>query len=203
MDRKLKNLQDQLSQQNKDLMSQLQSLKPAASKAESKDSEEDISDLIYTNPKEAIKRIQEQTKQAVLGEVNQATTRSTAVNSTIANLTREYPELSDDSSELTRKAIELYKNYGDESPIAVRAAIREAAAELGVMPMSKRSNKNADDFSVGSSSASTSQRTAKKSELSEDTITWAKLLGRDPDKDPEIKKRLEEKSKRKSYNRYG
>jgi hypothetical protein len=69
--------------------------------------------------------------------------------------------------------------------------------------VSKRTNKNADDFSLGNSSGSSSgQKREKKTELSEETIIWAKLLGRDPDKDPEIKKRLEQKAKRKNFNRY-
>jgi hypothetical protein len=122
---------------------------------------------------------------------------------TLSQLVREYPELNDDSNPLTKKAVEIYQSMPEDeksSPMAYKLAVKEAASELSVKPISKRSQEESDSYSVsgnsGSSYSPANTRKKKEDDIDQKTLEFAKLLGRPVD-DPAYREKLKNLSKRK------
>lgn len=123
-----------------------------------------------------------------------------------------YPESIDPTSDLHKKAAEIYDSYSPSdkaNPISLKSAVLEAATELGVLPVSKRKKEedfNDDDesFTVSSSRSRRASKETKdkKSKLSDQTLRFAELMGLDTSDEKVVKKIEDRASSRKRWNRY-
>lgn len=201
--RKLGNFESKISaleQTNAALIQQLQGLaaprqEPASSKS--------LNDVWLDNPEAAATMVAEAAEARVMSKL----TAQAQESNTIAQLTSEFPELSDNNSALTKRAIEVYGSFSKEdkkSPVAYKAAVREAAMELGIVSSSKRSQYE-DDVSIkGQGSTRNRQeqsRSKRGSEVDPDTAEFARLVGVDID-DPKVKERIKARHSRRTYNRW-
>lgn len=208
MSRKLGNYEsklNELAQTNQQLLQKLSQLtqpKPISVRSD----DDDMDKLWYDDPKKAAAKIKEQTKAEIMAEYQRDQEMKARTQSTLAALVADYPELNDSNSELTRRAVEIYNGMADgekTSPIAYKAAVREAASELGVLPVKKRQVSDDDSYtgSSSSSSSNTSRRAAKKDDLDPRTIAFAKLVGLNID-DDNVKNRVKERAKRTNWSKY-
>lgn len=211
MNRKLGNMEQKvasLEQTNQALLQQLQSMvKPT--KEETSSSNEKIEDIWFDKPAQAADSIVSKAEARIMQKITQRETQVAKQNQVLGKLVSEYPELSNSDHELTRKAVEIYSSFdADEksSPVAYRAAVLEAAKELGVSPKSKRSQDDSndtdgDDFTgVGGGGSSSGQRSnsrrRERTQVSQETIEFAELLGLDT-KDPKVIERIKSGHSRK------
>lgn len=191
MERKLSNSEARLSELQKTnelLFSKLNELTtPKAAPAPQK--QVSMSDLLYSNPEEYARIIEERAMERVAAQQQ----RAQKVNGVISQLAQEFPELSDNNSSLTKRAVEIYNSLPPEekqSSLSYRLAVKDAADELGLKPKSKRPVD--DEPSFGSSGRSAPRR---KDKLNPMTEVWATALGLDPS-DPKVKARLVERQNR-------
>jgi len=128
----------------------------------------------------------------------------------IQGLISEFPELSDGSSDLTLKAVEVYNNMSADdkrAPLAYKAAVQQAALEMGVKPKSKRAKASSDEsFSLGSGSgaAEATPRKQKSQGIDPRTKMFAEAVGLNLD-DPKNKasaERIANNHGRKNYNKW-
>jgi hypothetical protein len=162
--------------------------KPAAAAK----SEESLTDLMYSDPERYAQIIEER----AVGRVAKQQEAQMRTQQVIGELHNEFPELNDTQSPLTKKAVEIYSSLSDEekrSTTSYKLAVKEAAAELGVKPRSKRTDE--ENFSSGSYSSGGTRR-PKADKLDPGVIAWAERLGVDHT-DPDVRSRLIERSKRK------
>lgn len=207
--RKQKELEDKMTSQlsklaesQKALLDRLESLNQPTKQAS--ESSDDIEDLWYSDPRKAASKIKEETQAEIRKQYEADQARQTKQNQMINDLTRKYPELSDVNSPLTQKVYEIYNQFAPEdqqNPTSIKAAVLEAASELGVMPTSKRQNTQEETFSMGSSTGSRRPTPKKEEELSEKTEQWAALLGLNIN-DKKTRESLKKRSERKVWNRY-
>jgi hypothetical protein len=209
MSRKIGNLEEQnqkLTQTLQSLVGEMQQARKPAPKPEPQG--KSASELLYDDPEGFVENVVTKavTKSSeVISKRNQEETKKQAV---LTSLYNDYPEIGDSNNALTKKALENYSQLSEEersSPMAYKVAVRDAAAELGIMPKSKR--QNADDFSFGGNSGggkdSDSQSRTRAEKETEDAVVAAasyfesafKELGQDVN-DPKFKKRLLKTSKR-------
>lgn len=155
---------EQMAQTNAQLSQQLQSIvNPKAAPAK----EEPLERLMYSDPKKYTAIVTEQAKQQALAEMRTESQSQGAVQAKIAALASEYPELSDQNSDLTKASVELLKAANAiqmKDPSTYEHAVLKAAQQLDVKPRSKRP-KTEDDF-VPASYASPQNRRTRKTEES-------------------------------------
>lgn len=196
---KMSNQINQLVEAQNQLLQRLESSKQQASEPAG----DDLDDLWYSNPTEAAKRIKEETQAAIRQEYEQEQARQAAQNQVVTQLTQQYPELQNTNSSLTQKVYEIYGKMSPEeqkSPSSLKAAVYEAANEVGVLPASQRKAPD-ENFSVGASTGKSKPPKKDESELSDATLQWAQLLGLNTD-DENVKKRLKKRADRKNWMRY-
>lgn len=176
-------LQEALSQISQPKKTQVQ---------ESADSDVDMEDLMYKDPKKYANIIKETAKREAIAEMRQQFSSEEQVKGTIAQLAAEYPELSDSENELTKAAAEILKHVGEHersNPRIYEYAVMKAAQKLDVKPRSKRPSAQDEDFASPVYS-SPQQRSKKRS--SESVVTQnkdvAKAFGVNLD-DPKMKER--------------
>ena len=169
----------------------------------------------YTNPKGFQAQVAAKAAQSALDAVTKMSQRqaevSGQVNEVVNKLAIDYPELNDRTSELYIRAQEIQNTMPKDerfSPTGIRAAVREAAADLGILTVSKRNSvakSNGEDFTVGggknSSSSSSTPKKDTGTKLDERILATAELMGVKVD-DPEVLKRLTKHAERKVWNRY-
>lgn len=193
--RKMQNLEAT----NQQLARQLASISKPAAPAPSK---KPISELIYENPEEAISII----KSEVKTEIQESTRKVADFQQTMGRLYEDYPELSNQQDPLYKRADEILQSIPEherQQPMAIRAAVREAASELGVRPKSKREPSPTDDFTVTGSGGGSNRPPSRRGEAELDpaTIEFAQRCGLNTN-DPELIKRLKGHASRKNWNRY-
>lgn len=196
---------DKIAQENAKLSQQLEQFMSRMQPAASSQSEDvDLDELIYKDPKQYAKRITENAKREAMQAVQQVNAQQTQANQVLAQLVNDYPELSDTNSELSKRAVDIYKSMSESdraSSLAYKVAVREAAAELGSLPKSKRSK--SDDFTLGGSKgqqAATSSQ-PKQKDLDEATLKFAKAMGLNVD-DKKVVERLKARAQRKTWDKY-
>lgn len=175
---------DNTNAQLQALLNEMKSSKPAQSEAKP------VS--VYDNEQEFRRQIKEEAKAEIRSELATKESHNSKYQATINSIVQEYPEVSNTSSELMVRAQEIFASLGDDeksSPIAMKAAVTSAAAELGIRPKSKRSTSSNDNFSLGSGST---PKSTKKSEIDPRTEAFAKMVGLDLSK-PEVRERLKGK----------
>jgi hypothetical protein len=215
VDETLKNLKSEFSRKQENVSKELEQIKnmlgglanqQQAAQQRHKVDEADIPDPIL-NPK----GYKEYLKQEIMQETSQALNQNNQRQSQLSALVQNYPELQDGNSDLTKKAVENYSRLSSEekmSPNAYKFAVQDAAAELGVLAMSKRqNNKNGDDdsFTTNSGSYSSNKPSSKQNRSSEKideaTLAFAQAIGKDTS-DPKYIETLKKiKGERKNWNR--
>lgn len=200
-----------LAQQNEKLSKQLESVMSAITQVAQpkqgvQESEDDLEVLAYKDPKAYARKVQEQAEKRADAIVNARLNAQQHTNSVLNQLTSDYPELADSGSELTKKAVEIYNSLSPaekQSPTAYKVAVRDAAAEVGLLPKSKRKQSNSDDFSFGGGSSTASSRAEgrKAEQLSNETLAFAEAMGMNI-KDKGVVERLKTRAQRKNWNKY-
>jgi chromosome segregation ATPase len=186
---KTNELLNQLVNTQAQLQEALSKLAKPAPKQEPID--DDIESLMYSDPKAYSQRIKEEAKREALEEMRRESSSQSSVNQTIAVLAGEYPELSDNDSDLTKKTVEILKTASEAEKMNARTyeyAVMKAAQQLDVKPRSKRPAAE-EDF-VAPSYTSPQSRSKKRS--TEQVVTqnkdMAKAFGLNLD-DPKVKER--------------
>lgn len=168
MNRKLGALEDQLKQLTQAMHTQRQ-----AAPVRQEEVEDDIETLMLTDPKKAVTKITENVKSEVFKGIQEANRPAQA----LAAIAKDFPEIQHENHELTKKAVEIYKSFSEEeqrNPLSYKLAVKDAANELGIKPMSKRSED--EQFVYGSGSGPRPRRKDRTAELSEGSQAWLSAL---------------------------
>lgn len=183
-----KEIQD-IKLSNQALLAQLQALTP---KKEEPPPPKKIGDLFYEDAEAGAKALEDRIEQKLEKKIQKQARDAAQIQSVQA----EYPELHDPSSELYKKAAQIFNSYSpdEQTAIAFKASVREAAADLDLKPKSKRKSDSTDDW-VGGSSGGSGQRGGSKSQKTDDKmIAFASLMGFDTS-DPKVVERLTSRAK--------
>lgn len=146
----------------------------------------------------------------VSAKMDQSINQNNQRQNQLAALVQNYPELQDANADLTKKAVEVYNRLSQEekmSPNAYKFAVQDAAAELGVVAMSKRkqSESSDEDFTGNSdnyqsNNSKSKQNRQKADKIDDATLALAELMGR-PVKDPKYLESLKKYTGRKNWNK--
>lgn len=206
-ERKLSNTESQLVElktQNEQLMAQLSSLADNISKSPVQStSDDDLETLMYSDPKKYTEMLEERAERRVLSKIEQQTKSQSEKTAILNSLVSQYPELSDQTNPLTKKAVEIYNSLPEgqkNSPMAYEVVVSRAASELGVAPVSKRQKSN-DDFTMPGGASEGSKRKRSSDDIPETTKQFAEIMGLDLNNE-KIKKSLEKLSKEKNWQQY-
>lgn len=199
--RKIENLSSSLAQQNQQMEALLGRMQQQAAPPEVNDN---IADLIYSDPASAVNKIVEKvTKQVETKHQQTATAQQTVVK-----LQGEYPELGD----MRTNAYKAAERYYDQLPATLKGtaegaeiALMRAVREEGLMPKGKRERTESEDFSLDGEGARRNVEPkgakGKKSEIDPRTLGFADLMGKNI-KDPKYLERLKKESTRESWNKW-
>jgi hypothetical protein len=197
-DRKFTNLESTLTQTNKALQALLESQRPK--QPEPTEGKPSIKDLWYSDEEKAAEVIADQAADRALKVMNKQNEHNMRIQQTAQDIANEYPEAVDPSSDLILKAREIMTSYSKEeqgTPMAMKLAVREAAALLDIKPKSKRGSNPANDaFALGGHGSSSSRRQQSQSEPEnfDNTLEFAAYLGLNVD-DPKVKESLANRAK--------
>lgn len=179
--RKISNVETILQKSQEQLLAQMQSLVKVKEPAKAP-ATEDLEELYYKNPVEAMRKIKDEAKSELRSEIDSREQESLKRTQVINALYSEFPELGVPSSDLYQLAVEKYNATAKEeghSPSAYRAAVTEAALELGMRPKSKRPASE-DDFSLsGSGSGRNGGRAPKEAPWTKNHEMLAEAFGMD------------------------
>jgi hypothetical protein len=208
MNRKQSNLEAKLAETNAQLAQMIASVQASLTQAkpEPAKSAKSARDLLYDSPDEFVEQVTQQATAKAQAEVRRSQEMQSAVQSAIMEMSSKYPEFGQAGSEAAQKAVE----YGSKLPAHLRGtaegaeiAMARAAAELGLIPSSKRAKSSSnDDAAVGGGSRSTASSTKGKGKVDESVIIMGKLLGVDYEADKNRAKNLEKSSTRQKWNKY-
>lgn len=162
----------------------------------------------FQNPKAFKAKVAADASQAAIDAVSRMSQTQAEVagrvNEVVNKLAQDYPELNDRTSELYVRSQEIQNSMPKDerfSPTGIRAAVREAAADLGLLTASKRSKESGEDFTVKGGGTSSSARTPKPAKLDERVLATAELMGLNIN-DPKVVESLTKRADRKVWNRY-
>lgn len=195
--RKFDNISTELAEQrklNEAMLAKLTAQTPTPAKAER---EPDLSELMYSDPARYSQIIEDRAANRIQNRLDGQQRQANAINA----IMQQYPEAADREHPLTKKAVEIYNALPaneQSSPTAYRAAVAEAAQELGIKPASKRPVD--DEPSMGPGRPSSSGRRQAKETLDPGTAEFARIMGLNVD-DPKVKERLIKRSQR-NWNKY-
>lgn len=196
MNRKFEGVQknmNSLQQTNQQLLAELQKMSKQAVSQAATHTTKKIDQIWYDNPEEAKNQIKEETKREIMADIQASNATQNKTNSTLNALVIEFPELADSDNDLTKLAVKIYNEMPDDdktSPIAYKAAVKEAALEMGIKPRSKRTDQENDDFSLkGSGGSQSRNRGNRRGTLDPAVAEFAKLVGVDAG-DSKVKERL-------------
>lgn len=202
--RKLSNIEQKysnLESTNAQLLATLQAMQaPKAAPAQK------IEDVWFDKPAQAAESIVAQAEERIMKKLDSRSDQLHRQNATLSELVNQFPELSDGSNEFTKRAVEIYSAMSAEdksSPLAYKAAVKDAALEMGVVPKSKRKEYE-EDFSIsggGSSSQRAERPSRQKSGVDSATEEFARLVGVNID-DPKVRDRIKSRHNRRSYNNW-
>jgi hypothetical protein len=201
------------SEENKKLSDQIAQLanlvsrqQPTQGKSASTDADAELEELSYSNPKEYARRVTMEARKEAQKTVSQAFQQQQDTNSRLAQLAQEYPELADNNSDLTKKAVDIYKNMPEDERMernAYKVAVREAAAELALLPKAKRTAAAEPNISGKGSEPSKGRgsSSSSSSKIDEKTLEIARLMGLNVDDKKQLE-RLQKRAERKNWGRH-
>lgn len=202
VNRKIDSVKDALTQTTNELKQQLKALIPLPEKKTASAPEKTIKELWWEDEEAAANRIlaiaDERLDKKLQDKDRQA--------NVMGGLFNDFPELRNMQDPLTVKALEIYNNlpaHDKTTPSAYRLAVLEAAAEIGVSPMAKRTKNENDDWTSDGGNTPPPTRRGKKNsdELSPESLAFAAAVGMDTD-DPKIMERLKKSAKRQNWTKY-
>lgn len=206
-DRKINNAMKVIEEQNKFFQTIIQQQASAKSATPSVPTDKKLADLMYDNPEEYARVVAENASKAALKASAKANDEANKRANILNQLVGEYPELADQQNDLTKRAVEIYKELSEEeraNPNSYKLSVREAAAEYGLLPAQKRAvTRNADDFTFSGSSGGRGANQGSgggKVKLSDRTLAFAQALGQDT-QDPKYIERLEKAAQRRDWTR--
>lgn len=128
----------------------------------------------------------------------------------VTAMVTDYPELAIEG-DLKKRSVEIFNAMSEEDqadPKAIKLSVREAAAELGLLPKNKRKDETVDDddsFSLsgrGNSDGRKSRKSQQKEgDLAQETLDFAELLGRPVDDEKYIE-RLKKANQRRNWGKF-
>lgn len=207
--RKLQDLNQNLTAQNAQLQQQLQAIMQTIDSRKqagqsTAGAEKKLEELMYDNPTEFVNQVKRSVKSEVRDEVFSEMNQSNSFNQAATQLDAEFPEFRDRNSE-QRKRVEAYYAQLPEkmrnTKEGLEVAVYRAAAEFGLIPASKRS-KNSDEYSMSGSSSNPAPRkpSKKAGEMAADQAAFAELIGA-PVNDPKFKAEFE-KATGRNYGKF-
>ena len=196
--RKLDNINEQLARQNAEILARLeaQTKTPAAPQKK-------LSELMYEDQDQFAAEV----AARATAQVNQVLSNQAEMQNTLSSVIAQYPEFANQSHEATKRAIEISRSQPRGlagTAAGNKMAMLEAASELGLVPTQHRSKNTGDDFSLagGGGGRNRQSRQQKETEVSQETLDWARLLGTPVDSDPKRLEGLKKATQRKTWNRY-
>lgn len=211
MDRKLGNIEttvQQLAQTNQALAAQLQKMQEK--KPESTGTQKPWKDRFYENEDAALNEVEENATRRATEAMRNLQAIEQRKQNAVNQMVNDYPELAIESP-LKAKSVEIFNALSKEEqadPNAIKLAVREAAADLGMLPKSKRKEEvtdNDDDtFSLsgkGGSEGKKGRRGQKSGDLAQETLDFAELLGRPVDDEKYIA-RLKKANERSNWSKF-
>lgn len=191
LNRKLENQNAQIAQ----LIAQLnESSKPAPTPAESKK----LEDVWFDSPAEAARRIKEETSSEIRAEMAKQAKLQAKQAQVINQLVNDYPELNDQTSDLTTRAVEIFNSLPEDErshPLAYRTAVRDAAADLDIKPKAKRkASKQDESFSLGGAGEPVKRKGLEDESTKAKLFFYEQMTGQKAS--DEVKERLNEFSKK-------
>lgn len=201
LDAKLAEVKSQLESMNKQFADSLQTLATAVKPEKQATTTIDDSDL-YSGEK-----LSEKVASVANRIASEALAKERQLNGKIYELSQEFPEIQSDA--VLRKAIIEAHN---SIPMSLRdtaegyeMAVLKAVSKSGLVAKSKRKEVEVDPDSMpsrGQGRGGAERRAGgSKKKVSEATLAFAQLLGRDID-DPKVQKGLEEAANRNTWSRY-
>lgn len=169
-----------------------------------------IKELLYEDPDRAIAMVEER----VAARADAKIAQQQEIQSTVYNIQTQYPEFMSADSEAIRlatKKAERLPNALKGTAQGMKLVMLEAAAELGLVPVSKRAvapTKSNEDFAISGSSSPTGNSggsrkpSSKDKDVSPDTLEIARLLDPDFDKNPKRQESLKKVNQRQKWNKY-
>lgn len=208
-DRKLQGLNDIIAKQNAEAAQQytaiLETIKATKQATTSPiDDDKTLEQLSYNEPAKYAKVVEERAARAAESAASKIAAAAQERQLVLSQMISDYPELNDQSSELYQRAVQMSRTLPrdqQDSPNSVKAVIREAAAELGILTKAKRSGSG--DFSLGGSRSTggPSSSSGSKGKIDDKTLAFAEAMGMNIE-DPKYLERLEKASKRDTWTRY-
>lgn len=196
--RKLENTEKRLEDKITSLLSKI----PQAKAAPAANVEEDLDDLLYSDPKRYAQVVREQAKREASQAAHSIQQSENQKNQVLGKLVADFPELRDQSSTFAKAALAEYESLPQtlqQDPVAYELAVSRAALKQGMRPISQRNND--DSFTVSSNSGNRPTKSASKKDDDLDAVlAVAELFGKDI-KDPEYLKSIKGHMKR-DYHRY-
>jgi hypothetical protein len=209
--RKFDNVSQQLAEQNRRMEEILQGVISANTQRSQPQQPQgkSIKEMMYDDPDAAAAEITNRALAAANQAVEQRVQESQRAQSMVQEVMNNYPEFGVQGSEAAQLAFQKMKSFPKEDqgkPFAVKTAMLEAAAELGLIPAKARksASQGQDDFSMAGRTSGTGgsrQRSDQKPKVAPETLELAALLGVDVT-DKKRLQGLEEASKRTKWSKY-
>lgn len=201
LDRKLGGITEQLNAQTEALKAQIASLRPPPKPAPTGSFKEQF----YQDEDAAVANLASSIKDEIRGEIQMSNRQAEVLTS----LYRDFPELSDQTHDLTQKAVQIHKGLSKNeqaSPGSYRLAVLEAAAEIGLPPKAKRKavseeSEENDSFTLGGAPRGAASSKRKKGDLDPGTLQFAAQMGFDTS-DEKVMERLKKAAARDTWNAY-
>lgn len=195
-----------LAQQNAEIKAQLDALVASqrSTNTEVTPSKGKKAPDMYDDPEGYAQYVAEIATRAATDNANRTVNSNNEFNSTVAQLTSEYPEFQNNTSELSLETLKIFNSLpkNEQNSRGIRYAAREAAAIHGIVPVAKRARtSNPDDFDHKGSGGGQRPPAPKKTKLDPNALEFAKLMGKDIN-DPKYIESLTKAAQRDSYNKY-
>lgn len=217
MNRKLQNADRQIGtvlQQNQNLSQQLNTVLAQLNRganAPSASQSKKLEELIQDDPAAAAAEIEAMTERKAARYVDSAVQAERSRNQVLSNLSSQYPELNDASSELHLEASAIFDTFDERfraDPISYETAVLRAAAKHGVMPVQKRkkpTDADADTFTMPRGGSGQTTRTQAPQKVDPKTDAFADIMAEHAGiKDVETyKKNVAKRAQRKNWKTWG
>ena len=189
-DRKIANMEAHMANTQSQLDALMQQLQKSAAQAKPS------KDLLYDNPEEFINQTISAAEQRADARVNQRMNETARLHQVVNEIQGKYAEFSQPGSEASKRALQIANSLPKEMDQVSRAkmAMLEAAAEMELVPRSKRKATAAGDDYVAAGGVAKAAQPKSRQDAAE--REFLRLLGGDKANDKEVQKEFEKAQKR-------